>query len=61
MSKIPPEQPTRVITVRMTPTQHQRLRDAALDARTSMNNYCLIKLFGEEPDEAPPLPEEKTP
>lgn len=43
------ERPTAVITVRMTPAQHQRLLDLADKNRVSMNTLCntAFRRFGD--------------
>lgn len=40
----PPEKPTRVITLRITPTTHERLKSASHRREISMNRWCVERL-----------------
>lgn len=41
----PPEEPTRVITIRLPQSVHEALRAEAYDHHTSMNKLCISKLL----------------
>lgn len=40
----PPEKPTRVITLRITPSTHERLKSASYRKECSMNQWCVDRL-----------------
>lgn len=51
---------SRVITVRMPPSLHARLKDAAHASRASLNRICIAALL-EAADELAPQAEEASP